>query len=89
VTTDSFLAPGYSGPLFLGLIAIMLMLFHVTVGHIVDRWDAHGGYLHGWLILGLIGWMLWGQRSTVLSVVRGRRWPFLILGHRRLARRLQ
>ena len=72
VTTDSFLAPGYSGPLFLGLIAIMLMLFHGTVGHIVGRWDTDGGYSHGWLILGLIGWMLWEQRSTVFSVARGR-----------------
>jgi hypothetical protein len=36
VTTDSFLAPGYSGPLFLGLIAIRLMLFHDIVGHILE-----------------------------------------------------
>ena len=50
----------------------MLMLFHGTVGHIVGRWDTDGGYSHGWLILGLIGWMLWEQRSTVFSVARGR-----------------
>jgi hypothetical protein len=43
VTTDSFLAPGYSAPLFLDLIAIMLMLFHGSVGHIVGRWDTDGG----------------------------------------------
>ena len=67
VTTDSFLAPGYSGPLFLVLIAIMLMLFHGSVGNIVGRLDTGGGYSHGWLILGLIGWMLWEQRSTVFS----------------------
>jgi hypothetical protein len=39
----------YSTLLFLGLIAIMLMLFHGTVGHIVGRWDIYGSYLHGWL----------------------------------------
>jgi len=44
VTTDSFLATGYSGPLFLGLIAIVLILFHGGVGHIAVRWDTDGGF---------------------------------------------
>jgi hypothetical protein len=86
VTTDSFLAPGYSGLIILGWFfraAFSRPDRALADGfswrrrsysvHTVGRWDTDGGYSHGWLILGLIGWMLWEQRSTVFSVVRGRR----------------
>ncbi len=66
--------------LFLGLLAILLLAYHGTVAQIVGRWNSDGGYSHGWLILGLVGWILWERRRRLFSVVAGARWPGYLLG---------
>ena len=59
---------------------ILLLLYHGTVLQIVSTWNADGGYSHGWLILGLVVWILFDRRHTLFAVVSGARWPAVLLG---------
>ncbi len=72
--------PLMAAAVFLALFAILLLTYHGTVVQIVSRWDSDGGYSHGWLILGLVGWILWEQRRRLFAVVAGVRWPGFLLG---------
>lgn len=72
-------APSSAAFLFFGLVAVVLILYWPTVAQIVGRWDSAGGYSHGWLILGLVSWIIWARYRVLFATVSGPRWPAFVL----------
>jgi exosortase A len=56
---DTGTSPGLRWPIFLGALALVVVLYWPSVWMVLARWNSDPTYSHGWLVLAICGWLTW------------------------------
>ncbi len=72
--------PAASRPAWLIAAAGLVLLcaaFHREVAAAIHVWNQSTAYGHCWLVLPIVGWLLWERRTLLAGAVRPAAWPAL------------
>ena len=78
-TTGSTTAPFYGGGLLLLALVLVTVLFRDTALSIIHVWNSSETFAHGYIIVPISAWLIWGKRRELQKQPIKPYWPALLL----------